>query len=269
MIRSFMIAVFSVLLIAAPCFASYVIDGDINDWGIDLSQAQVKGYLNTHNPQGGVDIDYVHEDNADDNDGWVKVGPGWSIGNSFDAEALYFDNDSENAYIALIQGMPDSGALANGRWLPGDIAIDADNDQDTGYKGYELGLVMRDHDTLLAGSLYSVSSWNNSYYYQHRAANPWNIEAVKGDGNAVEFVYSNNPVNGHYVTEASIPLAFLGLSAETGSSLRLHWAQQCGNDNLNLNADVNPVPEPGSMALLFCGFFISAASKWIKSIFRS
>jgi hypothetical protein len=262
------LAVLAVLLMSSPVRAAYVIDGNVNDWGINLSQAKSKGYLNTHNPSGGLDIDYVQEDNADVNDGWIKVDPGWSVGNGFDAEAFYFDNDATNAYIAIIQGMPNTGAIANGTWLPGDIAINADNNAGTGYKGYEFGLVTRNHAALQAGRLYSVNAWNDAAYYEHRAANPWDVKSVVGSGDVVEFVYTNTAINGHYVIEACIPLALLGISSNTQAQLQLHWAQQCGNDVLNLNADVNPVPEPSSMALLFISFMIGSGKSWIKNFFR-
>ena len=91
----------------------YVIDGDVSDWGIDLFAASSKGYLNSHLPSGGLDIDCVTEDNASTainparGDHWWKVGPLWSWYNYFDAEAIYFDNDQDYAYIAIIQGLPE------------------------------------------------------------------------------------------------------------------------------------------------------------------
>lgn len=87
----------------------YVIDGDVSDWGIDLFAASSKGYLNSHLPSGGLDIDYITEDNAYNGGGWQYVGPGWTYQNYFDAEAIYFDNDQDYAYIAIIQGLPEAG----------------------------------------------------------------------------------------------------------------------------------------------------------------
>jgi len=43
---------------------SYTIDGNVDDWGINLSSATSKGYLDTNLPSGGLDIDCVTEDNA-------------------------------------------------------------------------------------------------------------------------------------------------------------------------------------------------------------
>ncbi|CAD7772621.1 MAG: hypothetical protein KIIPBIDF_00374 [Candidatus Methanoperedenaceae archaeon GB50] len=87
----------------------YVIDGKVSDWGIDLFAASSKGYLNSHLPSGGLDIDYITEDNAYNGGGWQYVGPGYTYQNYFDAEAIYFDNDQDYAYIAIIQGLLEEG----------------------------------------------------------------------------------------------------------------------------------------------------------------
>jgi hypothetical protein len=225
--------------------ASYVIDGKINDWGIDLSAsgADLKGYLDTHLPSGGRDIDYITEDNAGNIPGWQFVGPGYTYnGNYFDAEAIYFDNDGYNAYIAIVQGLPIAGGTAPGNpWFnPGDIAIDV-----PGGGFYEYGI------SIANGNLYTVSSWKNVYYSAYSSSNPWQIASGTAIG-PVDFVYSFSQ-NTHYVLEAAIPLSYLGLSTDHNSSITIHWTQECGNDSLTLNADVNSAPEPATMLLLGSG----------------
>jgi len=232
---------------------AYLIDGNVSDWGINLSAASSKGYLDSHLPSGGLDIDYRKEDNADNGGGWQYVGPGWTYQNYFDAEAIYFDNDQTNAYIAIIQGLPITGGTAsrNPWFYPGDIAIDVD-----GGSVFEYGLKVRGEDGLQQGYLYSVSSWKNVYYSQHNIANPWAISAGTKKG-TVSFVYSTGEKS-HYVMEAAIPLDLLGLDANTTHSLRIHWTQECGNDYLTLEADVNPVPEPATLLLLGSGLIVLA-----------
>jgi len=254
---------------------AYTIDGLLGDWGVELSnpQALIRGYLNNHLPSGGLDIDYLPtEDNAGSKDesgndlpsGFYTVGPGSTYrgtftkngntytdnGNEFDVEAIYFDNDQYNAYIAVVQGLPITGATAPGNpwFLPGDIAIDADNNLSTGEYGFEYGL------NILNSHLYSVSDWESVNYFP--TSNPWKILSGSDLG-GVSFVYSAYQ-NTHYVLEASIPLNLLGLSGNPGDPihpLKIHWTQQCGNDYLNLSADVNPVPEPNSLVLLVTGLF--------------
>ena len=236
---------------------AYVIDGSVLDWGIDLSSANSKGYLDSHLPSGGLDTDTVTEDNADKYHKWTEVGPGWAYYNYFDAEAIYFDNDQSYAYIAIVQGLPISGYKVNGypRFYPGDIGLDLNHDG-----VYEYGLDVREYDAAdkkakLFNNL-TASNWQDVYYPAFSIANPWEIKSGS-TFNWVDFVYSENQ-NSHYVLEAAIPLSYLGLSADPGaaiSPLTVHWTMQCGNDYLNLPADVNPVPEPGSLVLLVTGLF--------------
>ncbi len=263
-IRKLTFGCLALLFLLLPSTAqSYIIDGLVDDWGIDLMSANDIGYLDTNLPSGGLDIDYITEDNADNSLGWQKVGPGYSYnGNGFDTEAIYFDNDENYAYIAIIQGLSIDGAyVPHNPWLmPGDIGIDTDNNLNTGDHGYELGL------SITNAHLYSVCSWDDVIYPQYAASNPWKI----GNGvdlGLVDFIYSGNQ-NQHYVLEAMISLDRLGLSY--GDSLGIHWTQQCGNDPLNLKADVNTVvPEPSTLTLFFMGilgFFIQISRKKYRVI---
>lgn len=264
--------------------AAITIDGDLSDWGINLNNVAAAnvGYLDSNTPTGGVDIDYVTEDNADMNnadnpypynsgrtDNWINVGPGWSDGNTYDAEAIYFDNDAEYGYIAIITGLPFKGA----DWAPGDIGLDLtthtakllDGGADTGTSTpYEAGIDIEE------AKLLSVSSWESAYYDGSPSpnyanySNPWAVSSgTIIDG--VSLAYSDEAVNGHYVIEAMFLLEDLGL--KPGDTFVIHWSMQCGNDFLNLEADVNPVPEPATMLLFgigLCGLAFVGRKRLVK-----
>jgi len=237
---------------------TYVIDGSLSDWHVDLNAASSAGYLDNHLPSGGLDIDVAHEDTIDASMYSPYVGPGYSYKNLFDAEALYVDNDANYLYIAIVTGLPSAGS--NVPWgspwfLPGDIGINTNPLVDSTYE-YAIDVSSYDGVNPFA-KLYNNAPWNPVYYSQFAASNPWTINPGSLNNVLVDFVYSYVQ-NTHYVLEARIPLAALGLTpADHTSAVRdidLHWTMQCGNDSINLRADVNPsAPEPGTMVLLLTG----------------
>jgi len=242
-------------LLVSSLAQAYVVDGSVSDWNVNLAiaGASALGYLNTNLPSGGLDIDVITEDNAGPQTAWQYVGPGYSYyGNQFDTEAIYFDNTSTNVYLAVITGFPIGGATAPGNpWFnTGDIGLDLNNDGI-----YEYGIDVQEYDAVnKKAKLYknlTAANWQNVYYSGFAASNPWRISSGS-TFDWVDFVYSGEQ-NTHYVLEAGIPLSALGLNSNSSQNLKVHWTMQCGNDVLNLPADVNPIPEPGTMMLLGTG----------------
>lgn len=251
-IKIFAVTCLAVLAFVPAASAVYVIDGNVSDWGVNLSApgAQNKPYLNTHLPSGGNNIDYVTEDNADLNDGTIFVGPGYSIGNQYDAEAMYMDNDSQYLYLAIVTGLSPFEAS----FPAGDVFFDTGIYQDPFSSLYDIKKYSFGID-VLTGKFYSVSSWQDAVYAQHASANPWKMGANKTFLGDVDFLYTTTSVNSHYVMEAKIPLSFLSLDAQNDHDVWSHWTMMCGNDPLNLHGDVNAnaVPEPATVSLMLLG----------------
>ncbi|MCD4780842.1 MAG: PEP-CTERM sorting domain-containing protein [Candidatus Omnitrophica bacterium] len=225
-------------------YAFYNIDGDLNDWGIDLTdpQAQNKHYLDNHTPIGS-NIDFFTEDNTDKFQGSQYVGPGYSNGNRYDAEAIYFDNDAQYAYIAIVTGVSSS----ENSFPAGDIFLDSIDP--TGNQQYHYGI------DIITGEFYFVDSWIDVDYSDHQSASPWKIGDNKTLLGQADLFYTTQDINSHYVIEARVPLAWMGIGTSSSTDIWLHWTMRCGNDTVDLKGTVHSTPEPATFFLLLNGFW--------------
>ena len=168
--------------------ASYTIDGDVSDWGNDLSLAISNAYLNSVAPASPT-ADFVREDSVQNN-GYVEPGYG---GQTFDIEAMYFDSDPSNGYLAIITGFPLAGASGFG---PGDLGIDVTGDtaivsgDSSNTTIYEYGIKLQD------SKLYKVATWQGVYYDSNPSpdyasiSDPWIIDTTTGNAMDANFEFT-------------------------------------------------------------------------------
>ncbi len=259
--KIFSLAILTILLSATSSFA-YVIDGNVNDWGIDLASAvnggsgtkpsatYVNGYLDNNLPSGGNDIDYWTEDNADKNSsGWIFVGPGYTHNsNTYDAEAIYFDNDATYAYIAIVTGL----SRTEVSYPAGDLFINVGSASDPFNSTAVPSVGSTFAINPLTGNFYELKNTTTLLSTEYfSAGNPWKTRFASATlkynlGADLKYV---DQANSHNVIETKIALADLGLSETDTDNIWLHWTMKCGNDVLNLKADVNAVPEPATIFL--------------------
>lgn len=204
------------------------------------------------------------------NAGAPDPGPRYFISEAFDLEAMFVDinNTEEMVYFSIVTSMPRTG-FTHSPWYGSYVFRTGDIRFNIGDDMYVLGT----YDHNYAGSNYYGNLYYNpdmAFYDGHRGfgyrGNPvLDTLATVGNGvatsGAFNFDYNEyldahgNSVyeNGYatYVMEGCIAFEdFGGLNiAETG--LRMDLAMSCNNDMISLSVD--PVPEPGTIALLGLG----------------
>ena len=179
---SLSLTVIAIALIAVSSAGSqpslkYNIDGNLSDWGVDLTG---NWSLNeTWVPCPGHDsVEFIVEDNADPR--WDATYNGVHIwgtgcnytryyenkvycthygevaepigGEPYDVEAKYLDEDENYIYVAIVTSMNPNGS---GNFEPIDFAMDLDGNDSTGEYGYEYGVKLHTSD--------GIPQWNISY----------------------------------------------------------------------------------------------------------
>jgi hypothetical protein len=240
---------------AAVTCGKYTIDGDLSDWGVDLSQDWSQN--STWLPNSGVS--FVVEDNRDprhgvlpygvhirgkgssyfpyeepkikhENGNWVTEPYG---GEHYDMEALYFDEDASCIYVALITSEEQDG---QGDLRPGDLALDLDRDLSTGEYGYEYGVKL-EATYLNQFDIYSLPVWEPSNYFPTVA--PTFFKSASSNVGSATGAYVDSGINdngyNNYVVEVAIPKSLVGDPADV-NLYDLYIAESCGNDYI-------PAPE--------------------------
>ena len=94
--------IFSLLILSSVPAMAYTIDGNISDWGISLG-VDGSGKFNNSWAPSSLTASYTQDNDV----GPVSGKP--SGGEAFDAEALYFDSDSNYGYFALVTSVNPNG----------------------------------------------------------------------------------------------------------------------------------------------------------------
>ncbi len=257
-------AVAVVLLSAGAAAAATMTigDGGLGDWGLSSGGAYTP-YTSTSvgAPKSGYNsatgVWYWEEKGAVDP--WGYVGPGYG-GYKFDIAGLYFTYDGDTLYIASVLGMPPEGT--KGQWgsttwgstqYLGDIALSFDGGSSYGYALETLGgNVQPVNASKTTGTVYAGGSWTAPTDYA--AGGPVNMAGGTPQDWVTGFRYEM--LGGHapdgtplYYIEAAVALPD-GFAFDP-NLMSIHLTETCGNDTANLA----PVPEPGTMALLGSGLF--------------
>lgn len=296
------------IILLTTTASAYTIDGDLSDWGVDLpaglsgdpgawqptnntvdwivednidptytsdpAYPDWTGYQDTgvHIKKSGNGYTTYNEPALPSSDWWARL-RGYHYlqpvgGEHYDIEALYFDDDPNYVYIAIVTSMPPEGYTDEyGRYVsPGDIAIDLDNNPSTGEYGYEYGIktfgpnkgMIRynpdwslpqatDGFIINAPSEFDTSTGNHTGTAEITYVNA-GIDEVVDYGSSG---YKPNGIHNvsNYIIEAKIPKSAIG-NPTKGQLSNIHITIGCGNDVIELTpASFNTqIPEFPSIA---------------------
>ncbi len=236
------------LALASASQGAYVIDGNLSDWGVTPHSDWVPD---------STTASFVE---ADD----INTYGASFYSELYDFEAMYFDFDATNFYVAIVGSYPISL-----EW--GDLGFDLNGDFTIGAKGITSGLeyAVQIGSAVSSAGVYTTNvllnpAWSDCYNPQnhpHRASGG----TVLGSATLAVETYFDDETGQTYMgqlddntTVVEIGFArsilpedvFLQLQEE-GGVISLHITQACGNDALNLTGAI-PVPAPA--ALLLAGF---------------
>jgi len=237
----------------------YKIDGNLSDWGVDLSgdwslnetwvpndgvwfivednrNPNAGGsYTGVHIKGVGSDYEFYDEPQVKTRDGdWIWEPYGTEY---FDLEAIYVDEDDSYIYVAIVWGLDPN---EDGDNAPGDIALNLDANDTTGKYGYEYGVKLGTKTGLTQWEIGYLPDWESPYYVPDNKPSVFK-DYLTGGGKTgeAEGAYVQIAKDDHgfhnYVVEVAIPKDMVGMAgkylSEPPFMKIVHVTDACGNDH--------------------------------------
>jgi hypothetical protein len=216
-------------------------------FGVTLSVGGAGTFNNSWVPVSST-ADYFTDDNWSAYFGRPAHG-----GELFDIEAIYFDNDVDNAYVAVVTSfrVPGGVSFLGDTIHAGDLAVDL------GGGAHDIGIDIDGETGQVADT--APGNWFQSNANFVAEVGPTNFAGGVALGTANVTAYNYGLVErgyGTYVFEVTVARDYLR-NPSAGDPIGLQWTMGCRNDVIRLRGDFDgetpPVPEPGTLALLGTG----------------
>jgi hypothetical protein len=228
------------LVLTAPSWAVYSIDGSLSDWGVTPFLDWV--------PEGTADYhetDNINEYNAP------------YFAEIWDLEAIYFDNDLNYFYVAVVTSYPLGRGITEPALEGGDLGLDMDGDFTVSPQGVATGLeyAIRVSSSGILGEVLANPLWSATTSHSWpdvREGSPWQASIGPGTtvlGTATVVIqYYPEMEFGTYICEMMVARSLFP-TLEVGDIVNMHITHWCGNDSTNLSGDVDVIPVPGAILL--------------------
>jgi len=223
LITTLSLTVVMLAMMAVPAMA-YVIDGDLDDWGV--------------HPPGNW---YANAPALSEVENWPSTGGDPGV-EECDIEAMYVADEGSYIYFAIITSMPPRGYdYGSSHLISGDLALNLDQDPGTGEYGYEYGIKLTTDIRTVPGVIGDVFYEPDWEKLNPEVAQPRLLfsNMVPGTGTKTEHAEINYTLyhdwdwdNGadNYVIEMKVPKTALGISSNGTADLLA--TVSCTNDVL-------------------------------------
>lgn len=228
---------------------AYIIDGNLTDWGVTP--------FSDWTPD-SASVDYNIEDNT--------VGAGSDAFNEkFDLEGIYFDDDSNYLYFAIVSSNPygRTPARPQGNWASEDLAIDLNGDGKFEY-GADIANVKvapTDGGPIYGRTkgIYSVDTWKTKRGVEYRIDSATQIGTYEIYNRYIGKAEPGVPqhLSHTYILEGRIPRSLFG-NISCGTPIQLLFARvTCLKDWISVEGYCEDcyIPEPASIFLLGSALF--------------
>ena len=240
------------VLVSIGAVSAFTIDGDLSDWGVDLSgdwslnetwvpnggiyfkvednqnPLLASTYTGVHIEGWGASYHFYNEPKVMTKDGrWVLEPFG---GEKYDFEAIYLTQDADYIYVAIVTSNSPE-VPPDHDYMVGDLGIDLNSDRQYEY-GVKLG---KTTPGISQFDIYQNPSWKSAEWVPDNSPTYFYDGTKIGEATGAYKKTVQDQGKDNWVIELAIPKSVLGVQGFVPYNA-FHITDRCGNDHV-------PVPE--------------------------